>query len=184
MAGGMMTVTENLRNLPFRSDIGEKDTMYDRIKLANELHTQLDKLKSKDPEGYKNVLAIQKGRGHGIDYSKSPTWLAEHTRNPYPEKIVWRCFQKDGIYRDHFYWLSLSQTPTEGEFEIIATLDKGSNKVVISAEEVVTVQYKKEKKSTRKPLEAAHVIVHLNDEMLDLDKEVIIELNGNTNELN
>jgi len=178
MAGGMMTVTENLRNLPFRSDIGEKDTMYDRINLADALHTQLDKLKSKDPEGYENVLAIQKGRGHGIDYSKSPSWLAEHTRNPYPEKIVWRCFQKDGIYRDRFYWLSLSQTPAEGEFEITASLDKDNNKVVISAEEVVTVQFKKEKKSTRKPLESANVIVHLNDELLDLDKEVVIELNG------
>ena len=178
MAGGMMTVTENLRNLPFRSDIGEKDTMYDRINLANNLHTNLDELKAKDTKGYENVLAIQKGRGHGIDYRKSPKWLAEHTRNPYPEKIVWRCYAKDGIYRDSFYWVSLSQTPQEGEFEIVATLEKATNKIVVTAEEVVTVQYKDKKKTTRKPLEAAKVTVHLNDKMLDLDKEVVVELNG------
>ena len=178
MAGGMMTVTENLRNLPFRSDIGEKDTMYNRIKLANELHTKIDELKAKDPKGYENVLAIQKGRGHGIDYSKSPSWLETHTRNPYPEKVVWRCFNKDGIYRDSFYWISLTQTPEKGEFEIVATLDKAKNKVVVTAEEVVTVGEKEEKKTTRTPLTSAQVIVHLNDKMLDLDQEVIVELNG------
>lgn len=178
MAGGMMTVTENLRNLPFRSDIGEKDTMYDRIKLANELHNNLDALKEKDPKGYENVLAIQKGRGHGIDYSKSPTWLAKHTRNPYPNKIVWRCFSKDGVYRDRFYWLSMTHTPKSGEFNIVASLDKAKNKVVLTAEEVVTEKGKDAEKATRKPLAAAQVIVHLNDSMLNLDRKIIIELNG------
>jgi len=178
MAGGMMTVTENLRNLPFRSDIGEKDTMYDRINLANKLHTNLDTLKKVDPNGYENVLAIQKGRGHGIDYSKSPSWLETHSRNPYPEKVVWRCFTKDGIYRDNFYWLSLTETPKTGEFEIVASLDKKQNKITLTAYEVVTVGKDKEKSTTRKPLEAAQVIVHLNDAMLDLDKKIMIELNG------
>jgi len=177
MAGGMMTVAENLRNLPFRSDIGEKDTMFNRINLAKALHTKLDSLKEKDPKGYENVLAIQKGRGHGIDYSLSPAWLAKHTRNPYPEKIVWHCFSKDGIYRKHFYWLSLTQTPKRGEFDIIATIDKTSNKVTITAHEVIPAA-KKDDPPTRKPLTASQIIVHLNDSMLDLDKEVTVILNG------
>jgi len=176
MAGGMMTVTENLRNLPFRSDIGEKDTMYDRIKLAKKLHGSLDALKSKDPDGYKNVLAVQKGRGHGIDYRLSPSWLEMHTRNPYPKKIVWRCFGKDGVYRDSFYWISLTQTPKQGEFKIVARLDPLKNKVIVTAVEEPPL--KEGKQQQRKPLKSANVIVHLNDLMLDLDKEITIELNG------
>jgi S-formylglutathione hydrolase FrmB len=177
MAGGMMTVTENLRNLPFRSDIGENDTMYKRIKLAQRLHDAIDAHRAKDPEGYENVLAIQKGRGHGIDYSLSPGWLATHTRNPHPDRIVWRCHQKDGIYRSSFYWLSLTHTPEKGEFEIVATLDKSKNLITITAEEVNPAKEKGDK-PTRKPLTASQINVHLNDTMLDLDKEVMIQLNG------
>lgn len=177
MAGGMMTVTENLRNLPFRSDIGEHDTAYKRIELAQQLHDAIDKHKAKDPKGYKNVLAIQKGKGHGIDYSQSPSWLAGHTRNPRPEKIVWRCHNKDGIYRDDFYWISVTETPEKGEYAITATLDKEKNKVVIDAEEVIP-SAEKGGEPTRKPLESSQLVVHLDDSMLDLDKEVSIVLNG------
>ncbi len=178
MAGGMMTVTENLRNLPFRSDIGEKDTAFGRITLAKKLHASLDALKAKDPKGYENVLAIQKGRGHGIDYSLSPSWLAPHTRNPIPDRVVWRCFQKDGIYRKHFYWLSLTNTPKSGEFYIVASYDKKTNSVQVKAEEVDMKKDVSFADASRKPLTAAQVIVHLNDDMLDLDKEVTITLNG------
>jgi predicted esterase len=178
MAGGMMTVAENLRNLPFRSDIGENDTMYNRINLAKKLHAKLDTLKAKDPEGYENVLAIQQGRGHGIDYSQSPTWMAKHTRTPYPEKIVWRCFYKDGIYRKHFYWISLTETPKQGEFLITATLDKQNNRVILTAKKTKDDLNNEKITPTFQPLEADKIIVHLNDQMLDLDKEVSIQLNG------
>ena len=179
MAGGMMTVTENLRNLPFRSDIGENDTAYNRIKLAKELHAKLDEHKAKDPKGFVNELAIQKGRGHGIDYSKNPVWLAKHTRNPYPEKILWRCHQKQGLYADSFYWLSLSSTPEKGEYSITATINKKSNSVEITATEIIPPA-DKEKESTKKPLKSSDIIVHLNDKMLDLNKVVTIKLNGKT----
>ncbi|BDS07698.1 hypothetical protein NT6N_27380 [Oceaniferula spumae] len=177
MAGGMMTVTENLRNVAFRSDIGEKDTMFKRIELAKELHTSIDALKAKDPDGYENVLAIQEGRGHGIDYSKSPSWLITHTRNPYPTKIVWRCYEKAGLYRDNFYWLSLTKTPEKGEFDLTASVDKARNLVTITAEEVIPAK-EKDGKATRKPLTSSKVTVNLNDDMVDLDQEVTVMLNG------
>ena len=177
MAGGMMTVTENLRNLPFRSDIGEKDTMFKRIKFAQDLHNAIDAHKAKDPKGYENVLAIQKGKGHGIDYSLSPTWLAKHTRTPHPEKVVWRCRNKDGIYRDSFYWLSLTQTPEKGEFKVVATLDKEKNLVTITAEEVIPAK-EKGGEPTRKPLTSSRITVHLSDDMLNLDQEITVMLNG------
>jgi len=176
MAGGMMTVTENLRNLAFRSDIGEFDKAYNRIELAKKLHAEIDSHKEGDPDGYKNLLAIQKGKGHGIDYSKSPAWLAKQTRDPHPDKIVWRCHQKDGIYRDSFYWISLTKVPETGEFSIIARLDRDKNLVEIKAEEVIPAE-KKGEEPTRRPLEASKIVVHLNDKMLDLDKQVTVQLN-------
>lgn len=177
MAGGMMTVTENLRNLPFRSDIGEKDTMYDRIKLAKELHAAIDAHKANDPKGYKNLLAIQAGRGHGIDYSQSPSWLAKHTRTPHPDKIVWRCHEKAGIYRENFYWIGLTETPEKGEFDINAAADQEKNLVTITAEEVIPAK-EKGAKPTRKPLTSSQIIVNLSDDLVDLDQEVTIMLNG------
>lgn len=177
MAGGMMTVTENLRNLPYRTDIGELDTAFDRIKMARELHDKINEHKASDPEGYTNLLAVQQGRGHGIDYRMSPKWMGTHTRNPHPEKIVWRCHEKDGLYRDSFYWLSLSDKPKSGEFQIIATLDRTNNAVEIKGwEEGETT--KDGEKRLRKPLTSSKIVVHLNDDMLDLDKEVVVKING------
>lgn len=178
MAGGMMTVTENLRNLPYRTDIGEHDTAYARITLAKELHATIDAHKALDPEGYENLLAIQEGRGHSIDYSGSPSWLAKHTRNPYLERIVWRCHDKDGIYRSSFYWLSLTKAPETGEFSIVATLDKSNNRITILAEEVLPAA-EEGGDAIRKPLTASQITVHLNDVLLDLDQEVVVLLNGN-----
>lgn len=177
MAGGMMTVTENLRNLPFRSDIGEFDTAYKRIIFAKELHAKIDAHRKEDPEGYENILAIQEGKGHGIDYSLSPSWLNEHTRNPYPDRVVWRSRDKQGLYRESFYWISLCKVPERGEISLVATLDKEKNSVEVTAEEVIPGKEKGEK-PTRRPLSSSDVLVHLNDELLDLDREVTVTFNG------
>lgn len=175
MAGGMMTVTENLRNLPFRSDIGANDTAYNRIELAKQLHDSLDTLQSKDSDAYRHTLAIQANRGHGIDYSSSPSWLARHSRNPYPERIVWRCHEKDGVYRRSFYWLSLSQVPDAGEYVIKAELNQRENRIDIKAEEVLLND--EGEPVLRRPLTSSQIHVHLNDTLLDLDREVLVLLN-------
>lgn len=177
MAGGMMTVTENLRNLPFRSDIGEFDTAYKRITLAKALHARIDEHRKGDPEGYENLLAIQEGKGHGIDYRLSPSWLAGHTRNPYPERVVWRSQGKQGLYRESFYWISLTKPPTKGEVSLVATLDKEKNLVEVTAEEVIPAE-EKGAEPTRRPLSSSDVLVHLNDELLDLDRDVRVTFNG------
>jgi hypothetical protein len=107
----------------------------------------------------------------------TPTWLAKHTRTPHPKKIVWRCHNKDGIYRDSFYWVSLTNIPKKGGYEIAAALDKSKNFVKVFAKEVILAK-EKNGKSTRKPLTSSQIVVHLDDEMLDLDKEVTVMLNG------
>jgi hypothetical protein len=100
----------------------------------------------------------------------TPTWLAKHTRTPHPKKIVWRCHNKDGIYRDSFYWVSLTNIPKKGEYEIAAALDKSKNFVKVFAKEVILAK-EKNGKSTRKPLTSSQIVVHL-------DKEVTVMLNG------
>lgn len=150
--------------------------MYKRILLAKELHASIDAHQNDDPEGYENLLAIQKGRGHGIDYRQSPSWLAEHTRNPLPDRIVWRCHGKDGVYRDSFYWISLTNAPEQGEVKIIASLDKSKNWVTITAEEVLSAEDYSDP-SKVKPLTSSGITVYLNDDMLDLDQEVVVMLN-------
>ena len=177
MAGGMMTQTENLRNLPFRSDIGEGDTAYNRIKLAKALHAKLDENKAKDPKGFINKLNIQAGKGHGIDYRMTPVWLAKFTRNPYPNKIVWRCFSKKNYYAKNFYWLSLSDTPKSGEFKVTAVVNKKTNTINVSAEEVIPAK-EKGGKASEKALQSSDLIVHLNDRIINLDKAVTINVNG------
>jgi len=177
MAGGMNTVTPNLRNLPFRTDIGERDTAYKRITLAKELHHDINALKKEDPQAYKNVLAIQKGRGHGIDYKLSPSWLEKQTRQSSPKKVVWNCFAKDGVYRKSFYWLALSSTPKKGEYRLQATADSKNNSIEISAKEVLPAAKKGDPESI-KDLTSSEILVNLNDHILDLDKEVKITVNG------
>ena len=177
MAGGMMTVTQNLRNLPFRSDIGEKDTAYKRIELAKKLHAKLDEHRKADPQGYLNELNVQMGRGHGINYSLTPSWLVKHTRNPYPEKIVWHCKEKQVLYKDNFYWISLSDVPQKGEFQIEAKIDKAQNRIAISALELQP-KPKDAKEQPKQALQSSDLIVHLNDKLLDLSEPVTIQVNG------
>ncbi len=177
MAGGMMTVTENLRNLPFRSDIGEFDTAYKRITLAKELHDKIDSHRKDDPDGYENLLAIQKGKGHGIDYSLSPSWLIEHTRTPHPDRVVWRSREKQGLYRKSFYWLSLSDSPERGEVSLVASIDKKTNTIQVHGEEVLPPK-EKGGESIRRPLTTLNVVVHLNDTLVDLNRDVRLLYNG------
>ena len=59
----------------------------------------------------------------------------------------------------------------------MATLNRDKNLVEIKAEEVVLSE-KKDEGAMRRPLKASKIVVHLNAQMLDLDKEVTVRLNG------
>jgi hypothetical protein len=176
----------NLRNTAFRSDNGEGDTMFKRIELARQTHDYLEELKKKDPDGYDHSLAVQSGRGHGIDYKPGPAWIASKTRNTRPTKLCWFNFALDGERRKDFSWLSLARAP-ERDTLITAELRREENHIEITAlinppevkdESPVYNQSTPPPVGNRIPYTGNTLTVHLDDPLLDLDKPITVNLNG------
>jgi hypothetical protein len=176
----------NLRNTAFRSDNGEGDTMFKRIELAHQAHDFLDQLKKDDPEGYDHSLAIQPGRGHGIDYAPGPAWISTKIRNSHPPKVCWFNFALDGQRRKDFSWLSLERAP-ERDTLITAELRREDNRVTVTAlidppdvkdESPVYAQGTPPPVPNRIPYTGNTLTVHLDDLLLDLDKPVTVIVNG------
>ncbi|MEO5714380.1 MAG: hypothetical protein ABIT37_12910 [Luteolibacter sp.] len=176
----------NLRNTAFRNDTGENDTMFDRIKLARTTHEYLDKLKQADPSGYDHSLSIQTGRGHGVDYQPGPAWIATKTRNPRPAKICWFDYALDGERRTDFSWLSLAKAP-ERDTLITAGIDRTGNVITVSArvnpsdlakDSPINDTTTPPPADLRIPYTGNTLTVHLDDQLLDLDKPVTVMLNG------
>ena len=176
MAGGVGNdvPAENLRNVAFRTDIGEKDTMFDRIGLARKFHARLDAAKESDGGGYTHSLNVQKGRGHGVDYRPGIKWMIKHTRDPRPDRIVWTCKNLGGNRRDRFYWIGLEGEDLKGAIRVTAEADRDENTIRITA---VTGGSKEEED---KPLEGAKLIILLDDKLADLSEPVIVRCNGKT----
>ena len=171
MAGGVGNdvPAENLRNVAFRTDIGENDTMFDRVGLARKFHARLDKAKETDPEGYRHSLEVQEGRGHGIDYKPGVAWMIQHQRDARPTRIVWTCKKLGGKRRDRFYWLGLEGDALEGAIHLTAEADRESNEIDIS----VTTGSGEEKRD----FAGGRLIVLLDEELVDLAKPVTIRCN-------
>jgi len=176
----------NMRNSAFRSDNGDGDTMFKRIELAQQTHAYLDQLKKDDPDGYDHSLAVQNGRGHGIDYKPGPAWIATKTRNTRPAKVCWFNFALDGQRRTDFSWLSLANAP-ERDTLITAELQRQDNRIMITAlinpadvkdESPVYNQSTPPPVANRIPHTGNVLTIHLDDLLLDLEKPVTVILNG------
>ena len=146
-----------LRNLPFAIHVGERDNGFNRNKVALQWKDMLASLKSSDPQGYVHYVRIHAGRGHWMNREDAVAveWMAKHTRNPYPRKIVWK---QDNVLHDNFYWLSLPRGQAKAREEIRAQI-KG---------QVIDLKGPAGKK----------VAVNLNDDLVDLQKPVVISSQG------
>lgn len=162
---------ENMRNVGMRIDIGERDTMFDRIGLARRMGERLAELKAGDPQGYDFAVHVQPGRGHGIDYSKTPPWLAERVRNPRPARVVWTVRPFDTTVALQNYWLALDEAPAAMPLYVTATL--AENHLVITAE----VDGPEAGKG-RVPAATGTLRVRLDDRLADLDAPIAITVNG------
>ncbi len=146
-----------LRNLPFMIFMGGKDAAYKRNKIAAEWGEKLEKLRAGDSGGYRHKVTIYKELGHwmnGKDREALP-WMAKNTRNPWPKKVVW-C--QSNRTHDRFYWLSVPKDQAKGGQVIEAAVI--GQKIEIKAEGI------------------GQVTLRLSDELLSLDKEVIVIVNG------
>ncbi len=168
---------ENMRNVAMRIDIGERDTMYDRIGLARRMGERLAELKATDTAGYDFLVHVQEGRGHGIDYTLSPKWLASKVRDPRPSRVVWTVVPFDTTVDLHCYWLALTTQPARLPLHLTAAIH--GNRIHITAEHDGPVDLGK---STPTLATEGSVLVRLDDAMVDLDQPIEIVVNGTARE--
>ena len=95
-----------LRNLPFTIQMGGRDAAYKRNTRAKEWGKQLDDLQTEDPKGYVHWTKMYPNKAHWMDRLDAVAlpWMAKHTRNPVPKKIVWK---QSKILHSRFYWLAV-----------------------------------------------------------------------------
>lgn len=148
----------NLRNLPFAIHMGADDGAFNRNKVAAEWGVKLDELQKADPAGYVHLVQLHEGRGHWMNRQEASAveWMASRTRDSWPRKIVWR---QDDVIAGHLYWLSVDRTRSEPGVTIIASVE--GNRIRLEA-----------------PESLGTVLIALRDELLDLDKPVIVEVGG------
>lgn len=173
MAGGVHPDKHppmNLRNVAFRNDVGEKDTMFDRVGNAIKFHDRLDELYADDPDGYQHAINVQKGRGHGIDYRPGVAWIAEHTRTPWPSRLAWDSRELGGERRTRHYWIELNPEPADARTLLQASVDADTNTIEI------TLQIAEDDKLA--PFSSGRLRVLLHDALLDLDQPVKVLVNN------
>ena len=146
-----------LRNVPFTIHVGADDGGFTRNEVAGEWGKQLDELQKADPKGYPHFVHVHKGHGHWLNLEdrEAIPWMEKFTRNPLPEKIVWR---QDDVTHDRFYWLAVPKTETKAGQEI--TAERSGQNIAVTA------------KSN------ASITLLLNDAMLNLDEPVTVTING------
>lgn len=158
---------ENLQHVAFRCGIGEKDTMFNRVDLARKYFEELDKLEANYPGFYRHHYDEQKGRGHGIDYKEGPAWIAKHTRTAVPKFFHWTVIKQHGPHRNRLYWLAIEGEQPHLPLKLTAKTDRKTNIIHLTA-----INHQ------NKPATGVNLRVYLNEQLVDLAKEVTIHVNG------
>ena len=148
---------DNLRNIGFGLFMGGNDSSYNRNGMAEKWKGLLSKLKKGDPGGYDHRVRIYPGLGHWMQLkdAESLPWMAKFTRNPWPDKVIWR---QDSVTQTRFYWLGVSKSDHVNGRRIEATV-KGQT-ISLTAKQTSRVK------------------VRLSDELVDLDRSLVVKLNG------
>ncbi len=146
---------ENLRNIGFTVQVGGNDKAYKRNMLAGKWGKMLRKLEKKNRGDYKHFVKVYKGKGHWMDRVDrvAVPWMAKMKRRTYPERVTW---VQDNRLHSRFYWLAVDvQDVKAGSF--LDVKRKGQVFTILKAEDVDRFR------------------IRLNDEIVDLDKEVVVK---------
>lgn len=100
-----LELAENLRNVAFRFDVGERDYEYDRILNAMDWRDKLSELAKANAEDFVHEANIIAGHGHTIPYLTMPPWLSEHKRRVYPKHLSYTYYDIDDGFSDGVYYL-------------------------------------------------------------------------------
>lgn len=185
---GLANPPANLRNVAFRTDVGEADLMFDRMPMAKAFHEELDRLRDLDPAGYNHSINVQPGRGHGIDYRQGIVWIEKHRRDPWPRRVVWVNQTLDGVRRERFYWLAMPEIADAGDFLVDASADKTENTITIEAFKLQGTNRDGNRthgvdhvaQSPRESAAGHRIDLLLNDRWIDLDRPIKVVCNGLT----
>ena len=146
-----------LRNIAFTIHMGGKDSPYNRNKVAAEWGQKLDALQADDPEGYVHWTKIYEEHAHWLQKEDAAAlpWMAKHTRNPLPTRVVWR---QDDVTHGRFYWLAVGEQDRRKGTEVRCTLKGRTFDVQADGVEQLTIR--------------------LNDRMLNLGEEIKVTSQG------
>lgn len=171
---------ENLRNTAYRTDVGENDTMFNRVGNAIKFHERLDELNVADLDGYAHSIAVQKGKGHGIDYQPGVTWIAQHKRDPWPNKLVWYGREFQDKRRDRHYWVQI-EGEVSADTTVITTLaDRDTNTITLTAQQLAEKTKDQADPVKSQLLSGVELRVLLHDSLVDLDRPIKVVCNGKT----
>lgn len=198
MAGGeplKNAPAENCANIAFSFITGEKDNGFFRNLLTTYTKAALDSLEKAHPGYYRHRIILQPGAGHFVNYKLTTPWLAQYRRNPYPRYFCWEDYDMDGQHRNGFYNLEVRERPrmnaTAGtdaapqtdartRYEMTVT----GNRVSLNIQHVtyttdqtasgIDLHFRK----SYAPATGGKLTVYLCGELVDLQKDVTIEVNG------
>lgn len=147
---------ESLRNTAFTLHMGAKDEPYNRNGQAEIWQQKLNDLATVDPEGYPHWVKIYPDKGHWMDREDAAAvpWMSKKIRDLRPDHIVW---QQDDVTHQRFYWLAVDTPKSRSRLDVIR---KGQTIQIVNWKDVDAVT------------------IRLDDSMLDLDKSVHFEVNG------
>lgn len=188
MAGGEPLINapvENCQNIAFSLRTGAQDFMFHRDKLSLYTKHRFEQLANENPEKFIHWIDIISGRGHGIDYAPTTSWLRSYVRNAQPKHIRWEDFPMDNIHRKGFYNLFVLKRPETGnriyyEMKIVNNdISLQISQVTYTATEIspnwgFPMAYSK----TYSEVQGGKLLVYLSEKLVDLNQKVRIIVNG------
>ena len=151
------TKADGLRNLPFEIFMGGNDGAYNRNKKAQNWAGHLAKFQAEDPKGYPHKVTIYPGMGHWMQRKDAEVLprFTKISRVEWPDRVVWL---QDDTTHERFYWLGVKPEGAVKRRKLVAEVD--GQTISVTGEDVSGLKF------------------WLSDELLDLDKEIVVVRNG------
>lgn len=176
---------ENLRHVAFSLLSGENDYMYCRNQLVQIAARRLDSLQRLCPDDYAHRVALQPGRGHGIDYRPTTPWLRQHVRRTRPRRVTWEDYAMDGVRRRGFYNLRVLERPA-GCDRLRWDMDIQGDTIRVDVRRVSyeptridpTFGMAVEQRKSYRPAVGGAFTLYLDENLVDLQRPVTVVVNG------
>lgn len=151
------TKPDGLRNLPFALYMGGLDRAYNRNNEALKWKGLLEELQKQDPKGYAHRVQIYPENGHWMQLKDKEAfpWMQKFHRNSRPNKIVWL---QDDVTHEDFYWLGVPDGQAKQRTRVVAEIK----------DQIIHVETQ----------DLGNLIIHLDDQLIDLEKPVTIIANN------